>query len=65
MLIDAEKAPNKIQYQLMIKTVTKQREGNILQLIISQSYNNSTFRGEKKESFSFRSGTRQRFLLTL
>ena len=61
--IDAEKAFNKIQYPLMIKTLQKMgMEGtylNIIKAIYDKPTANIILNGEKLKPFPLRSGTRQ------
>ena len=61
--IDAEKAFDKIQHQLMIKTLQKVGiEGtylNIIKAIYDKPTANIILNGEKLEAFPLRSGTRQ------
>ena len=61
--IDAEKAFDKIQYPLMIKTLQKVgMEGtylNIVKAIYEKPTANIILNGKKMDAFSLRSGTRQ------
>ena len=61
--IDAEKAFNKIQHPLMIKTLQKAGiEGtylNIVKAIYNKPTANITLNGEKLKAFPLKSGTRQ------
>ena len=61
--IDAEKAFNKIQHPLMIKTLQKAGiEGtylNIVKAICNKPTANITLNGEKLKAFPLKSGTRQ------
>lgn len=61
--IDAEKAFDKVQHPLMIKTLTKVGiEGtflNIIKAIYEKSTANIILNGEKLKAFSLQSGTRQ------
>ena len=62
--IDAEKAFDKIQHPLMIKTLLKKKgiEGtylNIVKSIYDKPTANLILNGEKLKSFPLRSGTRQ------
>ena len=63
ILIDAEKAFDKIQHPFMIKTLQKVgTEGtyrNIKKAIYNQPTANLILNGEKLKAFSLRSGTRQ------
>ena len=62
--IDAEKAFNKIQHPLMVKTLQKMSiEGtylNIVKAIYDKPTTNIILNGEKLKAFPLRSGTRQR-----
>ena len=62
--IDAEKASDKIQHPLLIKSVHKVgTEGpylNIVKAIHDKPTANITLNGEKLKAFPLRSGTRQR-----
>ena len=68
ILISAERAFDKIQYPLMIKTLNKFcMEGmdlNIINAIYDKPSANITLYGEKLKYFCLRSGPRQRFPLT-
>ena len=61
--IDAEKAFDKFQHPIMIKTLPKMgTEGtylNIVKVIYDKSTANIILNGEKLKAFSLRSGTRQ------
>ena len=60
--IDAEKAFDKIQHLLMIKTLQKEgTEGtyNIIKVIYDKPTANIILNGEKLKAFPLRSGTRQ------
>ena len=61
--IDAEKASDKIQHPLVIKTLTKQgTEGthlNIIKAIYDKPTANIIFNGKKVKAFLLKSGTRQ------
>ena len=63
ILIDAEKASDKIQHPFMIKTLQKMGiEGtylNIVKAIYNKSTANITLNGEKLKTFPVLSGTRQ------
>ena len=67
ILIDAEKAFDKIQHPFMIKNPQKMGiEGtylNIVKAIYDKPTEDIVFNGEKLKSFSLRSGTRQRYPL--
>ena len=67
--IDAEKAFDKIQYPLMIKTLQKVgMEGtylNIVKAIYEKPTANIILNGEKLKTFPLRSGTRQGCPLSL
>ena len=63
ILIDAEKAFDKIQHSFMIKTLQKMGiEGNylnIVKVIYDKPTANIIFNGKKLKAFPLRSGTRQ------
>ena len=65
MIIDAEKAFDKIQYPSMIKTLQKiGTEGtylNIIKAIYDKPTANIIFNGEKLKTFPLRSGTKLMF----
>ena len=66
--VDAEKAFDKIQHPVMIKTLQKAGlEGtclNIIKAIYGKSTANIIFSGEKLKAFPLKSGTRQRCSLS-
>ena len=68
ILIDAEKAFDKIQHPFMIKNPQKMGiEGtylNIVKAIYDKPTEDIVFNGEKLKSFSLKSGTRQRYPLS-
>ena len=67
-LRDAEKAFNKIQQPLMIKTLQKAGiQGtylNIIKAIYDKPTANIILNGEKLKAFPLKSGTRQKYLLS-
>ena len=69
ILIDAEKAFDKIQHPFMIKTLQKMGiEGtylNLVKAIYDKPTANIILNGEKLKAFPLRSGTRQRCSLSL
>ena len=68
ILIDAEKAFDKIQHPFMITNPQKMGiEGtylNIVKAIYDKPTEDIVFNGEKLKSFSLKSGTRQRYPLS-
>ena len=68
ILIDAEKAFDKIQHPFMIKTLSKVGIDRTYLNIIKAIYDKPTaiiiFNGQKLQAFPVRSGTRQRCLLS-